>query len=300
MTTGEPNEYNLSDPTIRVTEAVLDEWTFVDAVETERSLIERAFGSSLTSERHPDRNEDSLLIDEKNNLFAVFDGVGGHDGGEVASGAAKDTASLMAEGVAEFSDLATAEEYLRQILITANEDVIYANPEAATTAVLAKIHQINGVTYVSVAHVGDSRAYLLSDGVLKALTTDHTPFRQPGFTLDAMNQQEKLADTDTISVLSPAEIAAFRQRNIIGACLGRGYEVKADIKHFAVKPGDSIILTSDGIHDNLTTKEILAQLTESDGDLGPAYALTTAASERAKQLHMRSKMDDITAVVMNI
>jgi len=269
--------------------------------EAEPLVVHDARGSSVASEKHRERNEDSILIDTSNNMYAVFDGVGGYDGGDIASREARDCTSEMARDVEEFSSLKAADTYLRGILIDANKQILERAPGAATTAVLAKIHRINGALYASVAHAGDSRAYLLSDGVLKALTTDHTPFRQEGQTHEAMRQQEKLADAESFSRLSDIEMEMFKRRNIIGACLGLGHEFRADVKHFAVKTGDMVILTSDGVHDNLTSAE-MQHLLNKKGGADFAKALTDASAERARQknIHMRAKMDDITALVVNI
>jgi len=147
---------------------------------------------------------------------------------------------------------------------------------------------------------GSATLLRVSNGMLKALTADHTAFREPGHTNTAMSEQEKLANTDGMSVLSEYEIEMFRQRNRIGACLGHDNTVLADIKHFAVKPGDAIILTTDGVHDNLTTNEMQSLLRTTKVGEDPAKALTSAASRRAKEQHFRSKMDDITAIVINI
>ena len=270
----------------------------IEAAE-EYFVVRGASGSSLASEKHPDRNEDAFLVDTENNVYAVFDGVGGIEGGDVASTAARKSAAEMAQSQQAPTDLKSVATYLRKMLDEASASILDVSLEAATTAVVTKVSKFNDELYASVAHSGDSRAYLLSDGVLTALTADHTPFRKLGYTLEAMQQQEVLANTDTINVLSPAEAAMFGRRNVIGASLGRGGEVRADIKHFTVKPGDTIILTSDGVHDNLTTKE-MQSLLANDGSKDLARVLVNAANNRAKEDHFRAKMDDITAVAIVI
>lgn len=256
-------------------------------------------GSSIASERHPDSNEDSLIVDKRNNMYAVFDGLGGHAGGALASESAKRHIEQMVEGVDTFKDLNEAGDFLRLALKGANDNILRISPEAATTAVLAKIHRLNGELYASVAHVGDSRAYLMRDGFLKALTTDHTPYRKYYGTQGAMSQQERLANTDSTTLLSREDTVAFRERNIVSDSLGIDYEVNADVNHYAVRQGDAIILTSDGVHDNLTTLEMQDILANS-GSTNYAEHLTRAASERSKQPHMRAKKDDITAVTVDI
>jgi protein phosphatase len=147
--------------------------------------------------------------------------------------------------------------------------------------------------------VGDSRAYLFRTGLLEVLTTDHTRSRYAIGTGEAALQQERLADTDSLDILSDEDIAAFRERNVIGASLGRSNEVCADVKHFDVERGDIIILTTDGIHDNLTTQE-MQQVLVNARNANYAELLTHAAKERSRQPHLRAKKDDMTAVVVSI
>ena len=278
---------------------LVEEWGSTVESAAEYFAVRDASGSSLASEKHPDRNEDAFLVDTENNVYAVFDGVGGIEGGDIASTAARKSAAEMARSQQAPTDLESVTTYLRKMLDEASASILDVSLKAATTAVITKVSKFNDELYASVAHSGDSRAYLLSDGVLMALTADHTPFRKPGYTLEAMRQQEVLADTDTISVLSPAEAEMFRRRNVIGASLGRGAEVHADIKHFPVKPGDTLLLTSDGVHDNLTTDE-MQSLLANDGSKDLARTLVNAANKRAKEDHFRAKMDDITAVAIVI
>jgi len=286
-------------------ETITEEQTPTSAYEFEPILVNATYKSTVASERHPERNEDRLLVDTTNNMYAVFDGVGGHDDGELASSEAKRSTAKMAQSLEpfsrdeEFSSLKAAETYLRDTLTNANKQILKRSEVAATTAVLAKVHRVNGELYASIAHIGDSRAYLLKDGVLKALTADHSLFRYDGHTEEAMQDQEILADTDSMSVLTDRQIAMFNDRNYVEKVLGHDGDVSADVKHILVKPGDTIILTTDGVHDNLTTKEMQNYLTNKQVQ-DPALALTDAAAERARQPHLRAKMDDITAVVVNI
>lgn len=259
-----------------------------------------AQASSLASERHPNRNEDDFIVGEEHNVFAVFDGIGGHADGRLASGTAKRYIAEKTQSIDTFESLDVAGIYLDNILKGANKHVIEHAAGSGTTAVVAKIHRINGTLYASIAHVGDSRAYLLRDNTLKAVTTDHTPFRRMQGTQEAFAQQERLADTDENALLSTDDIAAFRDRNVIAAYLGDERKIRVDVKHIAVKDGDAIILTSDGVHDNLTNQE-MQKIVLSNKNSEYATALTQAASNRSKQdNNVRAKKDDMTAVAIHI
>jgi serine/threonine protein phosphatase PrpC len=264
---------------------------------TNRRLV---FGSSLASERHPTRNEDALVIDKVNDIYAVFDGLGGYDGGEIASHIGTETVIKDAAYISKNESPADVAVYLESLLVHANENILKVTHEAATTAVVVKIHEFENILYASIAHVGDSRAYVLREGVLSMLTVDHTPFRRPGHTQEAMTQQERLANVVDTAALSINSFHQFKQRNIVGACLGHDNEVAADIKHFVIKPEDLLILTSDGIHDNLTTEEMQELLLDTPSPEYYAAVLTRAAQARARQIHNRAKQDDITAVAIKV
>ncbi|MNQ82175.1 Serine/threonine phosphatase stp [compost metagenome] len=290
--------YVATSPIVR--EAITEEWVpSTDKTPNKELMLFDAKGFSVASERHPATNEDKFIVDKKNNMYAVFDGVGGRGGGEIASEAAKKYITQRAGDITTGEDLSAVDRYLRQLLTGANDRILMLSSEAATTAALVKVHEINSELHASIAHVGDSRAYLLRDGILETLTTDHTPFRYRMGTGEAALQQERLADTDSLDILSEDDIIAFQRRNIIGAKLGGDNEVRADVNHFKVKRGDLIILTTDGIHDNLTTQEMQRLLTTAK-NTDYAELLTHAARVRSRQSHLRAKKDDMTAIVVNV
>jgi serine/threonine protein phosphatase PrpC len=119
------------------------------------------------------RNEDSLLVDETVGVFAVADGLGGHPCGDLASQTA--VASLRDSLSGGPSDGADAGEWLTSALLVAHRAVLAeagSDPDRhgmATTVVLAAV----GERQATIAHVGDSRAYLLTGGTLQPLTRDH-------------------------------------------------------------------------------------------------------------------------------
>ncbi len=259
-----------------------------------------AYVSSLASEDRPHNNQDSFLVDIKHRLFAVFDGVGGKMGGDIASQVARDLVASKAGEVTSFDELVPADEFLRQTLVAANEAVLELGlPQAGTTAVLAQIHRIDGMTYASVAHVGDSRAYILRGGLLTPFTTDHSWYRQTLGKKKAKQRQAALANMTSTAELSTDEVHDFNFQHVISSYLGLGSQLRIDVKHTFVKSGDVVVLTTDGIHDNLATSEMQKLLVNARGG-DYATALTSAALERSRESHARSKHDDMTAVAITI
>jgi PPM family protein phosphatase len=119
------------------------------------------------------RNEDSLLVEETTGVLVVADGLGGHPCGDLASQTA--VASLQGSLAGGLPDGADAAEWLTSALFVAHRAVLAeagADPDRAgmaTTVVAATVDD----EHATIAHVGDSRAYLLTDGVLRPLTRDH-------------------------------------------------------------------------------------------------------------------------------
>lgn len=197
-------------------------------------------------------------------LFALADGVGGHERGEVASQAAVESL------VAGFRD-ATASEALAALLPrlvqSANLHVYEAGREAApggaamaTTIVACALR----FDRAAVAHVGDSRCYLIRRGDATSLTRDHT----------VVNEQVRLG------LLSAREAAEASTRHVLSRSLGADLFVSVDSSDHQIYPGDVLALCSDGLHGAVQASEIAA-LAGNGGDLeGAARKLVALANDR--------------------
>lgn len=207
-------------------------------------------------------NEDSFLCGRR--VFAVADGVGGHPAGDVAS-------ALVLEPLAELDDDRLSADDLGAALSDAVRagnrrvhDEAKANPERSgmgTTLTAAAI--VDG--QVCLAHVGDSRAYLLRGGEaeeLQRLTADHTPVEE------AMRAGE----------LSPEEAELHPMRHMLDRVVGTEPDVSVDSPDaVTLTPGDRLLLCSDGLTEAVGHDEI-AQLLADSGDVeATAEALVRAA-----------------------
>jgi protein phosphatase len=249
-------------------------------------------------------NEDNFLIDENLKLFAIFDGVGGYAGGSIA---AKIAARIIWESVKDetYKDkkLETA-TLLKNALITAAEKISEDGernnrPDQGTTATIALITNRE----LTIANVGDSRCYgLTKSQELKRLTKDHS-------ILEELVKDDKLSlaiaqkiDQATNSEeLNSEELSIFVQRNIITAALSFGFK-KSDIyfNEIGLSEFKMLILTTDGVHDNLTDEEIKILLLKSKSPKNAAKKLVEKAFKISTQNTLRSKPDDITAVVVTL
>ena len=222
-------------------------------------------------------NEDSLFAGQA--VFAVADGMGGHQAGEVASEAALGPIGAL-DGL-EFPAPEAAQEALVDAVVDANRTVVdqaLADPSlrgmgTTLTAVLVRAN------HVHIAHVGDSRAYLLRGARdMTQLTTDHTLVEQ-------LIREGRLARS---------EAAVHPQRSVITRAIGVDHHVKVDsLPPLQLQPGDQVLLCSDGLTgpvDDHTIAEIL--VTTTDGDAACA-ALIDAANAAGGP-------DNITVVLLRV
>ncbi|MDP3014716.1 MAG: protein phosphatase 2C domain-containing protein, partial [Candidatus Subteraquimicrobiales bacterium] len=172
-------------------------------------------------------NEDAYLAED--NLFAVADGLGGHQSGEVASFLAVKTLKETNEGLSETSP----EILLTKCFEQANSAVFqsaFAEPEQfgmGTTLTCVLISNRDAF----IAHAGDSRAYLFRENTLKKLTQDHTLVAQ-------MVREGRLSEE---------EMLRHPQRNILTKALGVDSKIEPDVISLKLKPKEKLLLCTDGL-----------------------------------------------------
>jgi PPM family protein phosphatase len=218
------------------------------------------------------RNEDSFVLEPP--LFAVADGMGGAQAGEVAS-------RLAAAAFREFRDAddlapeerveALVQEANRRIYARSRED---ANATGMGTTITAAL--LEGER-VAIGHVGDSRAYRIRGGDLEQLTQDHS----------------LVADLMRSGRLTQEEADAHPQRSVITRALGTDPEVDVDTFAIGLEPGDVFLLCSDGLTTMVQDEEILGLVHESDSLERAAKALVKAANKRGGE-------DNVTVVLFRV
>ena len=216
-------------------------------------------------------NEDAAFAQPP--LFVVADGMGGAQAGEVASKIAVDA---FAEGLPEDG---SPEERLAAVAMTANRR-IYALSRSeseragmGTTLTAAYL----GDHDLSIAHVGDSRAYLFRDGQLSRLTQDHS----------------LMAELIKRGKLTEEEAADHPQRSIITRALGPEPEVAVDTWTYPVRDGDIILLCSDGLTSMITEAQVTEVMRASEGLDRAAHGLIDEANRAGGR-------DNITVVLFRV
>ena len=222
-----------------------------------------------------DLNEDSLYLNEDLGLFIVADGMGGHNAGEVASNLAVTIiGAFIAEGLASAHNAA---ELVRSAVEKANEIILQKSlhqtawSEMGTTVLVALLQDDQAI----IAHVGDSRAYMLRDGALEQLTEDHT------FVAEWLKE----------GLITKEEARTHSQRHGLTEAVGVTDEVEIDV---SVRPWDDsgcLLLCSDGLTDMIEDEEILDILTSSTEPAHACRRLVDAANQKGGR-------DNITVVLV--
>ena len=220
-------------------------------------------------------NEDSLLVGEGRDetLFAVADGIGGFEAGEVAS-------SIATEALKELDPSSPLKDAIREanrrILAAARGDEKLSG--MGTTVVAMRFGGTREEPAAEISHVGDSRAYLLRGGDLKPVTEDHS----------------LVAELVRSGDLTRAQASEHPQKNLITRALGAEEEVEVDTAVLPIGPGDRLLLCSDGLSDMVPENNMLDLLTSYPEETEKTvHALVQAALDAGGA-------DNITVVVVDV
>ena len=219
-------------------------------------------------------NEDSLFVDSERGLWAVADGMGGHDAGEVAS-------ATVVEALRNLPRVENLDE-----LASAAEDALAgANRQLIDLARSSGSQQSIGTTVVGIAiadgdfrcfWMGDSRAYRFRDGYLSRISRDHSLV-------------QKLIDA---GMLSPEDAEHHENANVVTRAVGVSEQVEVDVVSGDAVPGDQFLLASDGLTRVVEDDEIASELQSSPPD--------QAADKLIELVLSRGAPDNVTIVIVKL
>lgn len=229
-----------------------------------------SFGSRTDIGYVRDHNEDSLIIIPP--LFAVADGIGGHEAGEIASEITVNTLAELAPSHLDAEGLTAAVEAANYNVMKAPRQGIGRDGMGTTlTAAMLEGERL------LIAQVGDSRAYLLHKGHLQQITRDHS----------------LMADLIEAGQITPEEARVHPNRSVITRAIGSDIHMRPDIYELNVDAGDRILLCSDGLSSMISNNAIESIMRRQSDAQHCADELVTAALENGGA-------DNVTVVVADV
>lgn len=221
-------------------------------------------------------NQDRSFVDDSSGVFLVVDGLGGHAAGEKAAETAVEV--IQAELAKREGDIA---QRLRQAITAANNricDLADENEDWRGMACVLTLAVIEGDRVV-VGHVGDSRLYLIWNGAIRKLTSDHSP----------VGEREDCGElTEHEAMAHPRRHEVFRD---VGSLRREPDEEEfIEMKEFLFKPDAALLLCSDGLSDQVTSEAMNQLIERYDGDPEAVARSLVDAANRA------GGTDNVTAI----
>lgn len=238
-----------------------------------------------------DHNEDNFLVDKRLAFSVVADGMGGHAAGEVASALAvriiHEEVKKHREIIEKYSDegvsarmgskeiLGLLETAVQRACARINDEARVDSAKRGMGTTLSSLLIVG--SYGFIAHVGDSRIYLLRDGNVQQVTEDHTVYNE-------LIKRGKL---------TKEQIDKVAQKNAITRAVGVYERVEVDTLTIEVLPGDQFLLASDGLHGYIAhTAELEPYFEEENGDV--------AARDLIDLANRKGGKDNITAIIVRL
>ncbi|HEY5837401.1 MAG TPA: PP2C family serine/threonine-protein phosphatase, partial [Pyrinomonadaceae bacterium] len=223
-------------------------------------------------------NEDSLLSDHERGIFAVADGVGGAEAGEVASQTAVDVLSeAFRHRIHDGDDVEDLMELAIQRANASIHQMANEHPRFSMMATTIVALHVDGLR-ATFGHVGDSRLYRVRpNGELRRETEDHS-----------IVEEEVRAGR-----MTPEQAANHPSKNVISRALGAEPSVEVDMQTIEIEDGTSFLLCTDGITRHLSDKELRDLIVSGQ-------SIEAACEEMKRRCYERGAEDNLTAVIVQI
>ena len=224
-------------------------------------------GTHVGMRREVNQDSYDCKQSDRATLLVVCDGMGGHAAGEVASRIGVETI------IATYSAEQPPEDSLRQAFVTANQRIYSEGHGSMGTTGVAALF-LNDTLYV--ANVGDSRAYVVREGQIRQISRDHS----------------FVSDQVAAGLMTPEQARASNIRNIITRALGHTTDVTVDLFTEEPRAGDTVLLSSDGMHGLITDEEI--------AEMAGVLPLDEVAQHLIDLANERGGPDNITVVIAQV
>lgn len=226
-------------------------------------------------------NEDSGGIfynTNKQMLAVIADGMGGHQGGDIASELATNVIQKKWENASDINNPKILEDWITETINEANEVIYNQSKEKAdlegmgTTVVLVVCTE----EFITIAHVGDSRCYIYQDEAMKQLTEDHSLVNE-------------LIRSGQISV-QDAEL--HPRKNVLLRAVGTEESVNCEIQTIEWEAGSKLLLCSDGLTNKVSAQELKDHLSQTEAISEIGKSLIDLANERGGE-------DNISLIIVH-
>ncbi len=223
---------------------------------------------------HPGRvrqvNEDSYFVAPAAGIFAVADGMGGHEAGALASSTVVQSLETIGNAVSAADLLARLEDRILRANMALHEIASQRGKIVGSTVAILLTFE----DHFACVWSGDSRIYRIRDGTISQLSRDHTEVR----------------DLVERGLLTPEEAKTWPRKNVITRAIGVRSEPELELEHGTLIPGDVFVICSDGLTGHVEDREILAAL-----DRGPSQEVSEALVALTLE---RGATDNVTVVVV--
>lgn len=227
-------------------------------------------------------NQDSICLDYAHHFFAVADGMGGHNGGDIAS---QLSVKVMPEYVGNHSGKIEPEKLMKQTIQEVNKAILKKaeeTPELHGMGTTVSAIQFNGPQLV-IGNVGDSRVYMVNHHHIFQLTRDHSFV------------QEKL----NIGIYTREDAVKDPQKNVLVRSVGFESEVQVDVFHYRICKNDMFLICSDGLHGKVSDSDILhiVQKNISDPSRCKLEDIEKTVKELIQQANDNGGQDNISVIL---
>lgn len=281
--------------------------------DTLRTAVYTATEKSLAKDSEKP-SDDAVIGDSNAHFVGVFDGVGNARMADVAAREAANTFSrLFSAAKDDRASADTVRTLLTHAMQAAHERInsiddrnaLRGNEPPATTATFARVFQDDsGQQFAAIASVGDSRAYRYRPAngttgeLFEKLTVDQAAY----IPARLQNKFDHIETIDELFALPDNESALWKRQNVIGGVLAAGQAYSLQMHIVPVAPGDRLVLTTDGIHDNLSAQQLRSTMANSDAVSLPTtlVALAQSVSKLSRSENIRAKPDDMSCGVMEV
>lgn len=226
-------------------------------------------------------NQDSICLDHEHHFFAVADGMGGHNGGDIASQLA---ARVMPEYISKNKNK-PPQELMRDVIVEVNRQILEtaaAQPELTGMGTTLSAVMFSGAQLI-LGNVGDSRVYMIHNNAIFQMTRDHSFV------------QEKL----NMGIYTREDAAHDPQKNVLVRSVGIDEDIQVDVFNYRICKNDIFLICSDGLHGKVSDRDILfiVQKHLPDPESCDASQVQALVNELIQQANDNGGQDNISVII---